>query len=827
MSGNKPPDPPPPQGAVGGVPPVAVTVNSSASTFSSSTVTMSVTSTMATSEGGSTTTPSSPATAMDTTEAGTQSPTTMARIVNPYAGVEQKLIIFLTKEENSRANYRCGTAEMSKLVFTHLKIPSDNVITIEQGKMNEIWVHTKGINVNDYKVPAQIKVKEGVYTMPMRAFRRPVKVSVDWARFKTPDECIIKMLSNFGEVVDGKVYDHFHLEGTAISKCTEEEKLIKGKPNGNKWCHLFMDRDIPSYGLLQGPDANEDPWRVRIHYGRQPTTCARCHQGRRGCRGGANASKCKKNGGKAVDFEDFWNVVIANPVKHGAGKEPEPMGNRMKLEGFAKNTKLEDILNKLVNEIIHRDIADDDIKWNDKRGTLTINDVTHAEINTACAQVSGTQWQGRTIWVTPILVPSARKILARSPDARDTNEDIDVDVDEEELSSDDESDPGKTNQSRQSEPAVIIQPDALGGAGPGAVLMSTLKTGGGRIGNVQVTKVVNTQIDLTDDEQREEDRWKRGGLVGNDWDWHESQRTDLTEEEQRKRDRRIIEDHKVWLQKIADDPKWERDSLGREVERTADNSLLRVYHDDAEEETFRRDKERCKIWTAAIRRESKRMEGGGSRRKILKKQAEAALQKQAEEEMQQEKEERERVEREKAQWEVQKKRGFGKKSPRSDSGRSSSMSDMSRVSASGVSPMMSSSGSPGTPPTYTGVQQQLLARLETVMTPNNTVPDTPVDPEKRQPMPSTSEDEDQQGAEEAEGDEPEGEEQEDDEEDAKSINISEEEDSINEMVNAFVTNTGKKKKNRKRTASQSPKEPGVTTRSRQAKSSKMSGGGSV
>ena len=105
------------------------------------------------------------------------------------------------------------------------------------------------------------------------------------------------------------------------------------------------------------------------------------------------------------------------------------------------------------------------------------------------------------------------------------------------------------------------------------------------------------------------------------------------------------------------------------------------------------------------------------------------------------------------------------------------------------------------------------------MTPN-TVPDTPLEQgELKQIYPDTP---GETGAEEEVEEEAEG--AEGAENDVTSINISEEEDSIEDMVEAYVTNTGKKK-DRKRTASQSPQEPGVQTRSRRTKSSKMSGGG--
>ena len=123
------------------------------------------------------------------------------------------------------------------------------------------------------------------------------------------------------------------------------------------------------------------------------------------------------------------------------------------------------------------------------------------------------------------------------------------------------------------------------------------------------------------------------------------------------------------------------------------------------------------------------------------------------------------------------------------------------MSASGVSPTMSSSGSPGTPQVYTGVQgQNLLARLESVMTPGtapNRIPDTPMEQGELKQVSLTSEEE-ATGAEGADGEEAESVDGED-HEDAKSVDISEEEDNINEMVQTYVTNTGGRK-DRKRTA---------------------------
>ena len=408
-----------------------------------------------------------------------------------FAGIQKKLTIHLVRDENAKASFKCSPGEISTLVFKTLKIPKDNVITFEQRRMNEIDVHTIGIDPEKYKVAMQIKIKDGLYTMPMRAMRRPTKVSVDWVGYLTPDSCFLKLMSYFGEVVDGKVYHHLHLENKPLNKCSEDEKFIKGKPNGNKWAWVYLDRDLPSYGLMEPEDSTkDDPWRVRIHYQRQPETCARCHQGRRGCRGKANAKKCRDKKGPKIDFEDYWRVLIAAPIQQRTGDEVNLTANKLRLEGFTKKdvTEGKEEVMKLLATFIHRDIADDEIVWNEKRRSVIIKDVTPAEINKAVEKVGGTRHQGRTIFVVPMLDPSGRRVLSRDPEAQDNahvegetasqtasgheseeeGDGMEVDVDSQ---SGDESGSGEGSKSESE--GSEAPPDQLGGAGN--LLFSTLR----------------------------------------------------------------------------------------------------------------------------------------------------------------------------------------------------------------------------------------------------------------------------------------------------------------------------------------------------------------
>ena len=80
-----------------------------------------------------------------------------------FAGIQKKLTIHLVRDENAKASFKCSPGEISTLVFKTLKIPKDNVITFEQRRMNEIDVHTIGIDPEKYKVAMQIKIKDGLF----------------------------------------------------------------------------------------------------------------------------------------------------------------------------------------------------------------------------------------------------------------------------------------------------------------------------------------------------------------------------------------------------------------------------------------------------------------------------------------------------------------------------------------------------------------------------------------------------------------------------------------------------------------------------------------
>ena len=658
-----------------------------------------------------------------------------------FAGVQKKLTIHLVRDENAKASYKCSSGEISTLVFKTLKIPKDNVITFEQRRMNEIDVHTIGIDPEKYKVAVQIKIKDGLYTMPMRAMRRPTKVSVDWVGFLTPDSCFLKLMSYFGEVVDGKVYHHLHLENKPLNKCTEDEKFIKGRPNGNKWAWIYLDRDLPSYGLMEPEDSSkEDPWRVRIHYQRQPETCARCHQGRRGCRGKANAKKCQEKKGPKIDFEDFWRVLIAAPIQQRTGDEVNLMGNKLRLEGFTKKdvTEDKDEVMKLLATFIHRDIPEDEIVWNERRRSVTIKDVTPAEINKAVEKVSGTRHQGRTIFVVPILEPSGRKMLARDPATQDndgtegetksqTASSHESEVEDDAMSVGSEEKDGSSDEDDSD--SEEISPDQLGGAGN--LVFSTLR--GER------------------KKKRKEDRKKK---EDDDKDPAKAQE----KRERRKELKKAAEDE---LAKKAAAEKQEELEEAERVKRA--NEAWELARKKKEEETR---------FSSPKHKGFKNNNKGGGNNAVIDIANDSGI-----------------------------------KSTLSSSA-STSISTSPSASASGLSPDSSGEGSNSETlgeSVAVNLEQRLAAAMGPLATPtpphSNQVPDTPM-PNSDQVPNETSETEGEPS-------------------DREEVSLTDEEASMDAMVQSYQINTGKKAKS-KRSASASPRTPqspqssGVKTRKMKA-----------
>lgn len=189
---------------------------------------------------------------------------------------------------------KTGASYLS-IVFMSLGILRDHVVGIDQADFRTILVH-----LNCLAGPWTIEVRDGLITLPMRMFRRLTKVRIMGVGVQTDAMEVVDMLKNFGSFEENfQIKETRYFEGADMSKLTIKKKMLKGVKDGDREVQMYIIRAIPSFCLL------ENGKRVRVWYPARPITCARCHQGIRGCKGGGNAAKCEKNGREQVPLA-YW-----------------------------------------------------------------------------------------------------------------------------------------------------------------------------------------------------------------------------------------------------------------------------------------------------------------------------------------------------------------------------------------------------------------------------------------------------------------------------------------------------------------------------------------
>ena len=186
-----------------------------------------------------------------------------------------------------------------------------------------------------------------------------------------------------------------HFSKTAPPK----RKLLLGIKNGDVETKMYIDKHIPSFCLL--PSGRK----VRVRYSAQPVTCARCHQGIRGCRGNANAAKCEKAGGKAVPLAEYWEILTGgdDKEKQKGGEETVIPGNTLLVEGLGKEAGvawLKLFLGQCLcgswDENVEITRSEDKLSWE-------VKGLSPEDIRKTLEMVSGTQFKGRTTYCTPVV----------------------------------------------------------------------------------------------------------------------------------------------------------------------------------------------------------------------------------------------------------------------------------------------------------------------------------------------------------------------------------------------------------------------------------------
>ena len=324
----------------------------------------------------------------------------------PSDEVKDVLRIVLKKTDKS-ATFYLHHKQKARLIFRELDIPREKVIGIDQEDYRTIRVHMNSFAC-PYKVAHSIQVKEGLVTLPMRMFRRLTKVKIQRAGIGTSKKEIIDMLEHFGSVEEDVVWNTYYDDHPHPNTLSEDEKMMMGIKSGDATVKMYISTHIPSFALLEGGQ------KVRVRYNAQPVTCARCHQGIRGCKGNANAAKCEKAGGKAVPLAEYWNILTAREEQgREEGEETAVIpGNALLVEGLGKQAGI-DWLRQFLSQGLTAPIEDKQIRRSKDKLSWEITDLSPADIRTVLECCSGTQYKGKTIYCTPV-VTSGKFIHASS-----------------------------------------------------------------------------------------------------------------------------------------------------------------------------------------------------------------------------------------------------------------------------------------------------------------------------------------------------------------------------------------------------------------------------
>ena len=307
------------------------------------------------------------------------------------------VIQIVLKKTRKEASYYLGHRDKAKLVFFLLKIPRNIVVGIDQADHRTLRVFCTE-NADKWRVAHSITVKEGIITLPMRLFKRLTTVKVQWAGIEINEQMVVDMLRKFGTFHQEPVEVHKckYFEKVPEDKLSMEEKLMVGLETGDKEVQMYVHRQIPSYGLL------ENGRRVRIDYPAQAQTCSRCHQGIRGCKGKANAAKCEKAGGPLIPLEEHWKIITAGePDEADLSGEISEI-SVVRLEGTNPRATTDNI-REILAPALTREVEDGQMLRSEDGKAWTVKELATVEIRNILNHVSGMQYSGRTIFVTPLL----------------------------------------------------------------------------------------------------------------------------------------------------------------------------------------------------------------------------------------------------------------------------------------------------------------------------------------------------------------------------------------------------------------------------------------
>ena len=215
--------------------------------------------------------------------------------------VKLNILDVILERRDPSISFNLSKDELSKLLFQRMKLPPNQIVKIDTSAFGKIHLELSPLLLPEQfmNLPA-FDIRNGLRTKFYKPHhKKEVLITISWLDLETPNDFLCHILSFFGKIKSGIQYSKFKEEPGE----SREAKLLNNILSGERKVWMDVEKDIPSYGVINGR-------RVKIYYNGQKRTCARCCKSRDHCPGESNAKICEENGGEKVKTEKMWKETL-------------------------------------------------------------------------------------------------------------------------------------------------------------------------------------------------------------------------------------------------------------------------------------------------------------------------------------------------------------------------------------------------------------------------------------------------------------------------------------------------------------------------------------
>ena len=224
-----------------------------------------------------------------------------AKVTGKQGRKKLNVLDIMLERRDSKISYNLNKNELSKLLFTKMKLDPKNILKLDTSGFGKILVElTSNINPENLVGLPAFDIRDGLRTKYYKPHHRnETLVTVSWMDIETPDELVLHVFNHFGNVKSNVKWTKIKEEEGE----SEMAKLLNNILSGQRQFWMEIVTPLPSYAMI-------DKRKVKIHHAGQRRTCARCQKVADLCRGNSNAKLCEDNGGEKVNAADAWRDTL-------------------------------------------------------------------------------------------------------------------------------------------------------------------------------------------------------------------------------------------------------------------------------------------------------------------------------------------------------------------------------------------------------------------------------------------------------------------------------------------------------------------------------------